>query len=278
MPDSTPARPSISQMADQIGASIVQIKTFNKKDKPIGSGTGFFIDNRGSLVTNHHVLERCDRALIITENGNKGKIARIIKDDLERDLLVAETTFNKTLPIPFHPANEVSIHEDVIYFGNLEKTSKVISMGRVIDIIPVNDFLIMKISAPILPGASGSPVLNQDGELIAIATAYLDLEKSHFFAVPAAYLQDLKAVNFNLSMLPVRSAELGATIQGRKLIGLGLYKFQQSSLTVYFKDGRHKPCDRAWMEGDTVFLVMRGKAFAVGYHKDEIDMQKSFGY
>jgi hypothetical protein len=32
------------------------------------------------------------------------------------------------------------------------------------------------------------------------------------------------------------------------------------------------------MEGDTVFLVMQGKEFAIGYPKEEIDMQKSFGY
>jgi len=265
-------------MVDQYGESIVQINTFNKKGEPVGSGTGFFIDDMGALVTNHHVLERCDRALIKTKGGKKGKITMIIKDDPERDLLVAGTTFRKTLPIPFHPTNEISIHDDVIYFGNPEKAPNVISMGRVIDIIPVNDFAVMKISAPIVPGVSGSPVLNRDGELIAIATAYLDLDKGHFFAVPAEYLQHLKAVNLDLKVLPIRSAGFGATIQGKKLIGLGLYKFQQSSLTIYFKNGRHRQCDRVWMEGDTVYLVMKGKEFAVGYSRDEIDMQKSFGY
>ena len=110
MLDPALARLSISQMSNQYGESIVQINTFNKKGEPVGSGTGFFIDDKGSLVTNHHVLERCDRALIKTKGGKKGKITMIIKDDPERDLLVAGTTFRKTLPIPFHPTNEISIH------------------------------------------------------------------------------------------------------------------------------------------------------------------------
>jgi hypothetical protein len=46
--------------------------------------------------------------------------------------------------------------------------------------------------------------------------------------------------------------------------------------TVYFKNAKQLLCDRAWKEGKTVFLVIHGKRYAVGYDEGEIDMGKSF--
>jgi len=113
--------------------------------------------------------------------------------------------------------------------------------------------------------------------LVAIAMAYLNIEKGLFFAVPAEYLSALAPVNVDLKSLPVPGARLGASLRGNKLVGLGLYRFERPDLTIFFKDGRSKQCDRAWLEGEVVYLVMKGKQFAVGYSREEIDLQKSFG-
>jgi S1-C subfamily serine protease len=278
LPDDALARLSISQMTQKYGVSILEINSFNQQGEFIGSGSGFFIDRQGTLVTSYHVLEGCHRASIKTWTGEKGEIRRILRDDPERDLLIAETSFQKTIPLPFRPSAEIRINDDVICFGQTEETPCTITMGRVTDVIPVHDFRVIKISAPILPGISGAPVLNQDGELIAIAAAYLDIRRGLFFAIPSDNLTHLRRVNLPLKALPVRKAGLGATVQGNRVLEVGIYPFQQMSLTVHFKDGRQKCCDRVWIEGDTVYLVMQGKKFVVGYPKDEIDMQKSFGY
>lgn len=45
---------------------------------------------------------------------------------------------------------------------------------------------------------------------------------------------------------------------------------------VYFKGGKQLVCDRAWKDGDTIFLVVQGKNLAIGYSQSEIDMGKSF--
>jgi hypothetical protein len=46
--------------------------------------------------------------------------------------------------------------------------------------------------------------------------------------------------------------------------------------TVYFKNGKRLLCDRAWKKGRTIFLVIHGKKFAVGYDENQIDMRRSF--
>lgn len=46
---------------------------------------------------------------------------------------------------------------------------------------------------------------------------------------------------------------------------------------VYLKWGRKLLCDYVWRDGDTIFLVVHGKEFAVGYDPKEIDVDRSFG-
>jgi len=46
---------------------------------------------------------------------------------------------------------------------------------------------------------------------------------------------------------------------------------------VYLRWGQKLLCDYVWRDGDTIFVVVRGKKFAVGYTPNEIDMERSFG-
>jgi hypothetical protein len=45
---------------------------------------------------------------------------------------------------------------------------------------------------------------------------------------------------------------------------------------IYLKNGKVLIYDKTWRDGNTVFVVVKGKKFAVGYNKDEIDLEKSF--
>jgi hypothetical protein len=46
---------------------------------------------------------------------------------------------------------------------------------------------------------------------------------------------------------------------------------------IYFKNGKVLVYEKAWKDGDTIFVIVKDKKFAVGYNKDEIDLGKSFG-
>ena len=46
---------------------------------------------------------------------------------------------------------------------------------------------------------------------------------------------------------------------------------------VYLKWGHKLLCDYVWREGDTIFVVVHGKEFAIGYDPKEIDLERSFG-
>jgi len=44
------------------------------------------------------------------------------------------------------------------------------------------------------------------------------------------------------------------------------------------KTGRKLVCDHAWIDGNSVLLVMHGKEFVIRYDEREIDVKKSFRF
>jgi hypothetical protein len=51
----------------------------------------------------------------------------------------------------------------------------------------------------------------------------------------------------------------------------------QKPRVVYLKWGRKLLCDYVWRDGNTIFVVVHGKEFAIGYDPKEIDLERSFG-
>ena len=52
----------------------------------------------------------------------------------------------------------------------------------------------IQITAPISPGSSGGPILNQSGEVIGVAVAVLAEGQNLNFAVPASKIPDLSEI------------------------------------------------------------------------------------
>jgi hypothetical protein len=52
---------------------------------------------------------------------------------------------------------------------------------------------------------------------------------------------------------------------------------QGGDIKIFFRDGRSLICDKVWRDGNTVFVIGKGKKYAVGYSESEIDIEKSFG-
>lgn len=65
--------------------------------------------------------------------------------------------------------------------------------------------------------------------------------------------------------------------KGQKSHKNDLYKQQVNTNKIYFKNGKSLVYDKVWKDGNTVFIVVKGKKIAVGYADSEIDMDKSFG-
>lgn len=142
----------------------------------IGSGTGFFVNKEGYIVTNEHVAGIC-QSLASYINGET-HLFRIIAMDQRNDLALLRGEYrNKTyLNINVMGAE---FGEDIMAFGfplaeNLSSSVK-LTRGIVSSLSgPENDISLIQIDAAIQPGNSGGPVLNYNGQVVGVASSGLN--------------------------------------------------------------------------------------------------------
>lgn len=239
------------------------------------------MDRQGVIATSYHVLEGAAKAVIRTGDGREAEVLDILKDDPGCDLLMAKTSLGKTSPIPFGDSSRIVLGEEVLIIGYSSGWEGTLSAGRFLGSKKAANLELLQISAPLVAGCSGAPVLNRKGEVLGVATAFADVSKELNFAVPVQYLRTLKPARTNWRSLREKSVQFQASMSDDTVSEILVTRDQkpggERSVTVYFKSGREVLCDAAWKEGRTLFLVMHGKGYAVGYDENEIDMRKSFG-
>lgn len=263
----------------------------DQENRTIRTGSGFFVDRQGVIATSHHVLEGAARAMVRLGDRQEGEVLDILSDDPECDLLMAKTSLQNTSPIPFGDSNRIAEGEEVLIIGHSPGWERILSAGHILGSRKAANLELLQISAPLLAGCSGAPVLNKKGEVLGVATAFADLSRELNFAVPIHYLRTLKPARTNWRSLREKSVQFQASMadatvteilvtRDQKPGGEGGSPLRTRSTSrpglVYFRNGKEVLCDAAWKQGGTVFLVIHGKGYAVGYKEEEIDMRKSF--
>ena len=140
-------------------------------------GSGFIIDQNGTIVTNNHVVKDA-RTVTVTLSDGDTYPAKIIGTDAKTDLAVLKISAGKPLPyVELGPSSAVEPGEWVVAMGNpfgLDNTVTagiVSALGRDIGDGPYDKFI--QIDAPINEGNSGGPLFNQKGQVIGVNTAIL---------------------------------------------------------------------------------------------------------
>ena len=139
------------------------------------SGTAFFISNKGHLLTNNHVVEGCELSKISFKN--KDYDAKLIANDKTLDLALLKANIISSTYFSF--SNEDAKKLNKIYvagfpLGKGLSDDLKISSGIVSALKGFEDNSNeIQIDAPINPGNSGGPIINENGNLVAIAVSGL---------------------------------------------------------------------------------------------------------
>jgi S1-C subfamily serine protease len=143
-------------------------------DPPDGkgkSGTGFYINKDGYLLTNQHVVDSCDQIWI---NAGGSQIqARLIQQDEKLDIAALKV---QKITRDYARFGKVRTGEDVMALGfplgDILGTEIKATKGNVSSLSGFEgnkDYL--QFTAPIQPGNSGGPLLNEGGFVVGINTA-----------------------------------------------------------------------------------------------------------
>jgi len=151
-----------------------------RRKKGGSSGTGFFINTNGTLVTNAHVVKRCS-TVTVTYRGGQPVPAQIVARDVRNDLAVLKTGIK---PEDFAPMRlQVDLGEPVAAFGyplaQILSKSGNFSLGNVTSLAGLSDDTRKyQISVPVQPGNSGGPLLDYKGNVVGVVTSKLNALKT----------------------------------------------------------------------------------------------------
>lgn len=155
-----------------------------------GIGTGFLISQDGYIITNQHVIDNAS-TVSVTLAGQKDKIAAtVVGQDYDLDLAVLKISGSNYPTLPLGDSDKMRVGDGVIAIGepygldHTVTTGVVSAKGRPITIEDRNYKNLIQTDAAINPGNSGGPLLNLQGEVIAINTAVNASAQGIGFAIP----------------------------------------------------------------------------------------------
>lgn len=143
------------------------------------SGSGFFIDKSGRILTNNHVVSgRAPEVQVTLSNGEKYKATVVYKDPVNDLALLTVTPRREVRYLPLGDSEHLQVGQKVLAIGNpfgldgTLTTGIVSSLGR--DIADESGRKLegmIQTDAAINPGNSGGPLLDSNGSVIGINTA-----------------------------------------------------------------------------------------------------------
>ena len=196
------------------------------------SGSGFFIDRRGHILTNHHVVAGVQPPIAITLHGGATSLAGVVGVDRVADLalLKLDSNWRHCLPVRTTPAragelclaigNPLGRYPETVTIGVVSGLSRtaITGPGR-------PHYHLLQTDCDIHEGNSGGPLVDVRGRVIGVTTL-LDSESPHIgLAIPATTVTDV--LPELLSHGEVARATLGVSIarrtrmvDGKELTGL----------------------------------------------------------
>jgi TPR repeat protein len=137
------------------------------------SGTGFFINREGNILTNHHVVDGCSAV----RWGAPSKAAQVIASDPQNDLAVLKTDYPVGHVAAFS-TRDASLGQPVHAVGFPLRGTLASGLNATTGTISAlaglrDDSRFVQITAPVQPGNSGGPLLATNGAVLGIITSKL---------------------------------------------------------------------------------------------------------
>ncbi len=179
------------KIAETSFPSVVMLLMEDANSQPTTLGSGFFV-RENIIATNLHVVRGSYQGYA-KKVGEKPKynIIGVVGIDREMDLVLLEIENIDGPSLAFGNGQQLAVGDEVYVIGNPQGLEGTLSQGIISGIRDFGTKYVLQITAPISPGSSGGPVLNDKGRVIGVAFAALAEGQNLNFAIPAFYLSQL---------------------------------------------------------------------------------------
>jgi S1-C subfamily serine protease len=158
-------------------AAQLPIKKILKDLKPSSTGTGFYVDHDGTIMTANHVVQDC----IYVEIGYKHKTypADIRHNSRVLDIAVLSTENQNTPAVSITDNSKAALGKNIFVTGyplqGLLSDSPSLTIGTVSSLGGLKGAKgTFMFSAPVQPGNSGSAIVDYTGNLVGMVTSSLN--------------------------------------------------------------------------------------------------------
>jgi S1-C subfamily serine protease len=161
-------------------------------DQSHAAGSGVVLDARqGLIVTNNHVIEHADEITVSLSDGRELP-AKLIGGDPDTDIAVVKVAADNLTSLPIGDSRKLEVGDFVLAIGNPFQIGQTASAGIISGLHRNNIGLeeyenFIQTDAAIYPGDSGGALVNLDGQLIGINTAFVGAPNTNSgmgFAIP----------------------------------------------------------------------------------------------
>lgn len=163
-------------------------------------GSGFYIDRRGYILTNYHVIssevdpkyEGFSRLYIKFDENEAKMPAEVIGWDEALDIALLKVEYEPEYIYSFPGEREYVPGEEIYAIGSpggLDKTltKGIISASGNRRLLPLGDTI--QVDAPINSGNSGGPAIDESGNLVGVVFAGIEMFEGINFIIPAQWIR-----------------------------------------------------------------------------------------
>ena len=195
-------------LADYLGGTVtIWVNRGIRMDRGIGVpdrviGSGFYIDPRGYLLTNYHVIqsevdpeyEGYSRLFIRPSGRIDERIpAKVIGYDRIFDIALLKTEVSPPFLFGISDVQELKVGSRIYALGSPGGLENTITSG-IVSAVGRRFFQLgdaMQMDVPVNPGSSGGPLIDEEGRLIGIVFAGIEQFQGVNFAIPAYWIQKI---------------------------------------------------------------------------------------
>ncbi|MCA9719635.1 MAG: trypsin-like peptidase domain-containing protein, partial [Myxococcales bacterium] len=183
---------SPAELFSSYAPSVVTIKVSGLRGN--GAGTGFFVDDKGTVATNQHVIDHADAVSVKFFDGSTNAKVELIAEDADMDLALLHVELDgPSTPVVLGDSDGVTVGEEVIVIGNPLGLEHTLTDGLVSSRRLYKGKKFIQMSAPVSPGNSGGPVFNGYGDVVGVTVAkvMMGLGENLNLAIPVNELKKM---------------------------------------------------------------------------------------
>ncbi|MBL9133929.1 MAG: tetratricopeptide repeat protein [Verrucomicrobiaceae bacterium] len=195
VPEPLPVVPSVQDIKTRdLGAKVVDsllsIRVWDEFGGQLAHGVGFYASTQGLVVTDvgmvgPEIASKIDYITLTSPNGLNQKVEGFYIADVQSGVALLQAEVHDTVPLRFHPEADISKPALCYVVAVSEKRGLVLATANIQADAAITALGWLPVKGEESPGAVGSPVLDDQGRVVAIVGMQVPLKTWMNFALDA---------------------------------------------------------------------------------------------